>query len=93
MNHKPTLNRLEQTPEPERHQLTRHTLDHSNFEIVNFPFLDGDVLHTPSYGVYFSQLRLFAIVGSNVSDFNIKNQNLKVELLNKKVIDIINCLK
>ena len=26
-----------------------------NFEIVNFPFLDGDVPHSPSYGVYVSQ--------------------------------------
>ena len=23
-----------------------------NFEIVNFPFLDGDVSRSPSYGVY-----------------------------------------
>ena len=23
-----------------------------NFEIVNFPFLGGDVPHSPSYGVY-----------------------------------------
>ena len=26
-------------------------LDDFNFEIVNFPFLDGDVLRSPSYGV------------------------------------------
>ena len=26
--------------------------DDSNFEIVNFPFLDGDVPRSPSYGVY-----------------------------------------
>ena len=26
------------------------------FEIVNFPFLDGDVPRSPSYGVYISQL-------------------------------------
>ena len=25
-----------------------------NFDIVNFPFLDGDVLRSPSYGVYIS---------------------------------------
>ena len=28
--------------------------DDFNFEIVNFPFLDGDVPRSPSYGVYFS---------------------------------------
>ena len=26
--------------------------DDFNFEIVNFPFLDGDVPQRPSYGVY-----------------------------------------
>ena len=26
------------------------------FDIVNFPFLDGDVPRRPSYGVYISQL-------------------------------------
>ena len=26
------------------------------FEIVNFPFLDGDITRSPSYGVYISQL-------------------------------------
>ena len=25
--------------------------DDFNFEIVNFPFLDGDVLRSPSYGI------------------------------------------
>ena len=30
--------------------------DGYNFEIVNFPFLDTDVPHSPSYGVYISQL-------------------------------------
>ena len=36
--------------------------DDFNFEIVNFPFLDGDVHRSPSYGVYISQLILFASV-------------------------------
>ena len=50
--------------------------DDFNFEIVNFPFLDGDVPHSPSYGVFILQLIRFArvcslkrIVGkSNFSD-------------------------
>ena len=29
------------------------------FEIVNFPFLEGDVPRSPSYGVYISQLSVF----------------------------------
>ena len=31
----------------------------SDFEIVNFPFLDEDVPHSPSYDVYISQLIRF----------------------------------
>ena len=30
--------------------------DDFNFEIVNFPFLDGDVPSSPSYGVYIFSL-------------------------------------
>ena len=30
--------------------------DDFNFEIVNFPFLDGDVPRSPSYGVYIVHL-------------------------------------
>ena len=41
-----------------------------DFEIVNFPFLDGDVPRSPSYGVYISQLIRFARVCSNIDDFN-----------------------
>ena len=40
--------------------------DDFNFEIVNFPFLDGDVPRSPSYGLYISQLIRFARVCSNV---------------------------
>ena len=36
--------------------------DDFDFNIVNFPFLDGDVPRRPSYGVYISQLIRFAIV-------------------------------
>ena len=34
--------------------------DDSDFDKVNFPFLDGDVPRRPSYGVYISQLIRFA---------------------------------
>ena len=51
------------------------------FEIVNFPFLDGDVPRSPSYGVYISQLIRFARVCSNVDDFNNRNLFLTAKLL------------
>ena len=35
--------------------------DDFNFEIVNFPFLDGNVPHTPSYGVYYIFCNLFVL--------------------------------
>ena len=55
--------------------------DDFNFEIVNFPFLDGDVPRYPSYGVYISQLIRFARVCSNFDDFNSRNLFLTAKLL------------
>ena len=55
--------------------------DDFNFEIVNFPFLDGDIPRSPSYGVYISQLIRFARVCSNVYDFNNRNLFLTAKLL------------
>ena len=54
-----------------------------DFEIVNFPYLDGDIPHRASYGVYISQLIRFARVSSNVSDFNNQNKLLTAQLLNQ----------
>ena len=44
--------------------------DDFDFEIVNLPFLDGDVPRSISYGVYISQLIRFAKASSYVADFN-----------------------
>ena len=44
--------------------------DDFDFDIVNFPFLDGDVPRSTSYGVYISQLIRFARVSIHVDDFN-----------------------
>ena len=55
--------------------------DDLNFEIVNFPFFDGDVLRSTSYGVYISQLIRFARVCSNFDDFNNRNLFLTANLL------------
>ena len=59
-----------------------------DFEMVNFPFLDGDVPRSTSYGVYISQLIRFAKVSSHVADFNARNKSLTAKLL--QVIGIIN---
>ena len=42
-------------------------LDDFDFEIVNFPFLDGDAPRSTSYGVSISQLIRVARASSNVS--------------------------
>ena len=63
--------------------------DDFDFEIVNFPFLDGDVPRSTSYGVYISQLIRFARASSYVADFNTSNKLLTQKLLNK-AIGIIN---
>ena len=57
--------------------------DDFNFEIhvVYFPFRDGDVPRSPSYGVYISQLIRFARVCSNVDDFNNRNLFLTAKLV------------
>ena len=52
-----------------------------NFEIVNFPFLDGDVPCSTSYVVYISQLICSARESSYVSDFNTRNKLLTQKLL------------
>ena len=55
--------------------------DDFDFDIVNFPFLDGDVPRSTSYGVYISQLIQFARVSSHVADFNARNKSLTAKLL------------
>ena len=55
--------------------------DNFNFERVNFPFLDGGVSRSPSYGVYISQLIRFARVCSYVDNFNNRNLFLTAKLL------------
>ena len=55
--------------------------DDFDFEIVNFPFLDGEVPRSSSYGVYISQPIRFARAPSYVADFNTRNKLLTQKLL------------
>ena len=55
--------------------------DNFDFDIVNFPFLDGDVPRCTSYGVYISQLIRFTRASSNLNDFNYRNKALTAKLL------------
>ena len=55
--------------------------DDFDFEIVNFPFLDGDVPRSTSYGFYISQLICFARASSHAADFNTRNKLFTQKLL------------
>ena len=55
--------------------------DDLDFDLVNFPFLDGVVPRRTSYGVYISQLIRFARASSNLNDFDYRNKALTAKLL------------
>ena len=57
-----------------------YKLDDFNFDIVDFPFLDGDVPRRPSYGVYISQLYRFVRASSYVTDFINRKKFLTAKL-------------
>ena len=44
------------------------------FDIVNFPFLDGDAPRSTSYGVFISKHIRFPRVSSHVDVFNTRNK-------------------
>ena len=71
--------------------LPKVTIKHDNFdfEIVNFPSLDGVVPRFTSYSLYISQLVTFARVSSHVTDFNTRNKVLTQKLLKQGTISII----
>ena len=49
--------------------------DDFDFEIVNFPFLNGDVSSSTSHGVYISQLIRFDRASSYFTDFKTRKKN------------------
>ena len=55
--------------------------DDFDFDIVKFPFLNGDVPRSTSYGVYIPHLFRFARVCSHVADLNARNKSLTTKLL------------
>ena len=56
-----------------------------DFDIVNFPFLDGDVPRRLSYGVYISQLIIFARVCSHVDFVNTRNKCVTPNFSNRVI--------
>ena len=62
--------------------------DDFDFDIVNFPFLDGDVPRHTSYGVYISQLIRFARASSNLNDFNYRNTALIAKRIRQGIVNL-----
>ena len=54
--------------------------DDFDLDVVNFPFLNGDVPCSTSYGVYISQFIRLTRVSSHVADFNARNKSLTAKL-------------
>ena len=63
--------------------------DDFDFDIVNFPFLDGDISRSASY---ISQIIRFAQISSHVDDFNTHNKVFTAKLPDKD-IDVINTVR
>ena len=57
--------------------------DDFDFDIVNFPFLDGDVPRRTSDGVYIYQLIRFARASPNLNDFNYRNKALTLNFVRR----------
>ena len=55
--------------------------DDFDFDVVNFPFLDGDIPRARSYWGYISQLVRFTSVSSHVADFNTRIKILTAKRL------------
>ena len=55
--------------------------DDFDFDIVIFPFLDGDVARCTSYGIFLSQLIRFARASSCIIDFSCRNKALTAKFL------------
>ena len=53
----------------------------SSFQIVNFPFLCGNIPKRQSYGVFTEQLIRFSRVCSRYEDFSKSCKGLKIKLL------------
>ena len=65
------------------HFKSQWAFDVLTFRFVYFPFLDGDVPRSTSFGVYISELIRFAIASSYVADFNTRNELLTQKLLKR----------
>ena len=69
--------------------------DDFDFNIVNYPFLCGNIPHSPSYGVYISQLIRYARASTLYDDFVSRSSGLTSKLLRQgyKRLKLIDAFK
>ena len=86
--YQPTLNILSKMYNFRYHRLKTSIYDKQDdfdLDIVNFPFLDGDVPRLTSFGVYISQLIRLARVSSHVDDFDSQTSQTRIYNINNFV--------
>ena len=54
-----------------------------NFEVISFPFLDGNIPKGPTYGIFISQLVRFAQINSTYKGFITNARDLVCKLTNQ----------
>ena len=54
-----------------------------DFEVISYPFLDGNIPKGQSYGVFISQLVRFARINTSFNGFILDSRNLVDKLLNQ----------
>ena len=59
--------------------------DDFSFNITNFPFLSSNILSSPAYGVFISQLKLYARACSAYECFILRARRLSSKLLKKRI--------
>ena len=60
-------------------------------KIVNFPYLDSNILQNPAYDIYISQLVRYARICNNKRDFKTRSMRLSTKLekqgFKKKILE------
>ena len=62
-----------------------------DFDVINFPFLDGNIPKGQSYGIFISQLVRYARINSSFSNFISDCKKLVSKLINQCFSAAANC--
>ena len=62
-----------------------------NFDVINYPFLDGNIPKGQSYGIFISQLVRLARINSSFNSFIVDCKNLVRKLEGQSFIILLPC--